>query len=98
MVSKSCGARKYRRTEPFEEAIGFERKQLEGKLKKVQWPKAYDTIVIRHEDDGSIIARFNLHSCDGGMGSSIATPGIIAVRCVREKCERLLVPDEASYH
>jgi hypothetical protein len=62
----------------------------------VQWPKAYDTIVIRHEDDGSIIARFNLHSCDGGMGSSIAAPGIIAVRCVREECERLLVPDEAS--
>ena len=23
----------------------------------MQWPKAYDTIVIRHEDDGSIIAR-----------------------------------------
>ena len=34
---------------------------------------------------------------DGGIGSSIATPGIIAVRCVREKCERLLVADEASH-
>ena len=37
-------------------------------------------------------------SCDGGgIGSSIATPGIIAVRCLREKCEWLLVPDEASH-
>jgi hypothetical protein len=32
------------------------------------------------------------------MGSIIATASIIAVRCVREKCQRLLVADEASYN
>jgi hypothetical protein len=60
--------------------------------------KAYDTIVIRHEDDGSIIVRFSLHFLDGGgIGSSIATPGISDVRCLRETCEWLLVPDETSH-
>jgi hypothetical protein len=49
------------------------------------------------EYDASDIARFGLHSCDCGIGSSIATPGIIALRCIREKCERLLVADEASH-
>jgi hypothetical protein len=53
---------------------------------------------IPNEDNSSIISRFTLHSFDsGGVGSSIATPGIIAVRCIREKCERLLVADEASH-
>jgi hypothetical protein len=52
---------------------------------------------VQRQDDGSIIARFSLHSCDGGIGSGIATAGIIALRCIREKCERLLVADEASH-
>jgi hypothetical protein len=75
-----------------------QRKQSEGKLKEVQWPKAYDTFSIRYEDNSSIISRFNLHSCDGGIGSSIATSGIIAVRCIREKCEWLLVADEENHN
>jgi hypothetical protein len=46
----------------------------------------------------SIIARFGLYSFDSdGIGSSIATPGIIAVRCIRAKCEWLLVADEENH-
>ena len=46
-----------------------QRKQLEGTLKEVQWPKAYDTFSIRHEDNSSIIARFTLYSLErGGIG------------------------------
>jgi hypothetical protein len=57
-----------------------QRKQLEGKLKEVQWPKAYDTFSILHEDNSSIISRFSLHFLDGGgVGSGIATAAIIAV-------------------
>jgi hypothetical protein len=33
-----------------------------------------------------------------GIDSSLATAGIIAVRCVCEKYERLLVPDQASHN
>ena len=52
---------------------------------------------VQRQDDGSILACFSQHYCDGGIGSSIATAGIIALRCIREKCERLLVADEASH-
>ena len=56
-----------------------------------------ELVGVCDQHDASIIARFNLHSLTGGVGSSIATPGIIALRCIREKCEWLLVADEASH-
>jgi hypothetical protein len=71
-----------------------QRKRLEEKLKKCSSRRP---MIILHENNGSIIARFNLHSCDGGVGSGIATAAIIALRCIREKCEQLLVADEASH-
>jgi hypothetical protein len=50
------------------------------------------------EDEISSSALLSLQSFnDGGIGSSIATPGIITLRCIREKCEWLLVTDETSH-
>jgi hypothetical protein len=46
--------------------------------------------------DGSDIARCNLRSFSGGMGSSIATASPIVVRCLREKYQWVLVADEES--
>jgi hypothetical protein len=54
---------------------------------------------FRGSHDGSDIAHFSLHHvASGGIGSDIATASIIALRCLREKCQRMLVADEASYN